>query len=110
MRRKEDLVPALAPTRTRGRCRSATVSDWTPKEEELLVQLVSQSNDWNEIASHFEGRTSKQCQIYWQKVANPLIVRGSWTLKEDQQVIDWVQKNGPSKWTVLADLMPGRNA
>lgn len=100
---------SLAPTRSRNRMRAQSAT-WSPEEDELLTHLVGQSDDWALIASHFPGRTSKQVLAHWRKVANPEIVRGSWTLPEDQTIIRWVELNGPTKWASLAETLPGRIA
>ncbi|KAK8887725.1 hypothetical protein M9Y10_038779 [Tritrichomonas musculus] len=100
---------ALAPTRSRNRMRSNSTK-WTPEEDELLAQLVHQNESWSVITSHFAGRTSKQVLAHWKKVADPEIVRGSWTCSEDQTIINWVSQNGATKWSSLADQLPGRIA
>ena len=100
---------ALAPTRSRNRMRSNSTK-WTPEEDELLAQLVHQSESWSVITSHFPGRTSKQVLAHWKKVADPEIVRGSWTCQEDQTIVNWVAQNGATKWSSLAEQLPGRIA
>lgn len=100
---------ALAPTRSRNRMRSNSTK-WTPDEDELLAQLVHQNESWSVITSHFPGRTNKQVLAHWKKVADPKIVRGSWTCSEDQKIISWVNQNGPTKWSSLAEQLPGRIA
>jgi hypothetical protein len=47
---------------------------------------------------------------HWKKVANPLIIRGSWTGDEDAAILRWVTDHGPHEWTTLAEGMPGRIA
>jgi hypothetical protein len=98
---------AFAPTRVRKRLVSAK---WTREEDAELARLVSASDDWGLISSHFPGRTSKQVLAHWRKVANPDIVRGSWKGSEDQVIIDWVTAHGPIKWAALATQLPGRIA
>ena len=98
---------ALAPTRSRNRMRSSSTK-WTAEEDELLAKLIAESQDWGHISSHFPGRTSKQVLAHWRKVANPEIVRGSWTCQEDQTIVQWVSVNGPTKWASLAENLPGR--
>jgi hypothetical protein len=66
--------------------------------------------DWSAIASHFPSRSTKQVLAHWRKVADPDIVRGSWTVTEDQTIIQWIETNGPAKWANLAELLPGRIA
>ena len=101
---------ALAPTRSRSRTRQSTSSTWSAAEDSLLSELVRQKVDWNIIGTRFPGRTSKQVLAHWKKVANPSIVRGSWTGDEDKMILTWVAANGPRKWSMLADMMPGRIA
>jgi hypothetical protein len=101
---------ALAPTRSRHRTHTINPSTWSAEDDTLLSQLVSQISDWDEIALQFPGRTSKQVFSHWKKVANPSIVRGSWTGEEDARILQWVAQNGPQKWATLAEHMPGRIA
>lgn len=101
---------ALAPTRARNRTPGATASNWTTKEDALLADMMNRQVDLETIASMFKNRTQKQILSHWKKVANPSIIRGSWTADEDRKIISWVSENGPHKWTVLAEKMPGRIA
>lgn len=98
---------ALAPTRSRNRMRPESTK-WTAEEDELLTRLVGESEEWSLIAAHFPGRTSKQVLAHWKKVANPNIVRGSWTYLEDQKIIEWVELKGATKWAGCAEKLPGR--
>jgi hypothetical protein len=68
------------------------------------------SENWREISSNFPGRGTKQVIAHWRKVADPEIVRGSWTVHEDLAIIGWVMTHGPKKWPALASQMPGRIA
>ena len=80
---------ALAPTRSRNRTRNANPTTWTAEDDDLLSQLVQKTDDWAEIALSFPGRTSKQVLAHWKKVANPSIVRGSWTGNEDKMIMNF---------------------
>lgn len=101
---------ALAPTRSRYRTPRATSSSWTSKEDALLIDMFNRKVDIETIALSFKNRTQKEILSHWKKVANPSIIRGSWTADEDRKIIAWVAENGPHKWTLLADKMPGRIA
>jgi len=101
---------ALAPTRSRSRTHNANPTKWSADEDELLSQLVAETENWMEIAQRFPGRTTKQVISHWKKVANPSIVRGSWTGDEDKLILQWVFQNGPQKWSNLAEHLPGRIA
>jgi hypothetical protein len=72
--------------------------------------MVSQNLDWSIIVESIPGRSPKQVLSHWKKVANPDIIRGSWTLQEDQVILHWVATRGPGQWTALAEQMPGRIA
>jgi hypothetical protein len=101
---------ALAPTRSRSRTHNANRAKWSAEEDELVSELVQRSDNWIEIAQHFPGRSTKQVLSHWKKVANPSIVRGSWTGEEDKLILQWVFQNGPQKWSGLAEHLPGRIA
>ena len=101
---------ALAPTRSRNRTPGATPQNWTADEDALLTDLIKRGVDWSTISTMFPGRSGKQVLSHWRKVANPSIVRGSWTADEDRKIISWVAQNGPHKWSVLETQMPGRIA
>ena len=101
----------LAPTRTRPNQKPKTFNDrWSPEEDQLLTTLVSGvvRPNWKQISPHFPNKTSHQVIDRWEKVINPNLVKGSWRREEDETIIDWVNKNGPSNWTKLAELLPGR--
>jgi len=97
-------------TRTRKRTKLKNTNQWSEEEDKLLAELVQNIADWGIICSHFPNKTSKQVISHWQKVANPEIVRGSWTSEEDTSIITWVNANGPNKWSLLAETLPGRIA
>ncbi|CAG9334473.1 unnamed protein product [Blepharisma stoltei] len=83
---------------------------WTPEEDEMLKELVSQfgAKNWKEIARFFENRTDVQCLHRWQKVLSPGLVKGQWTKEEDEIVIRLVKKYGPRYWSTIASNLPGR--
>lgn len=39
---------------------------------------------------------------------NPSLIKGPWTEEEDKMVLHLVEKNGPQKWTLIAENLPGR--
>jgi hypothetical protein len=100
----------LAPTRSRGRTPRVGKEMWTQGDDARLLGMVGDSPNWAAIAEHFPGRSTKQVMSHWEKVANPAIVRGSWTLQEDQMIQQWARARGPAQWALLAQQMPGRIA
>ena len=45
------------------------------------------SRNWKKIAECLEGRTDVQCLHRWQKVLNPDLVKGPWSIEEDALVL-----------------------
>ncbi|CAK9190822.1 unnamed protein product [Sphagnum troendelagicum] len=96
--------------RTGGPTRRSSKGGWTPQEDEVLrraVQLLKGKN-WKKIAEFFTDRTDVQCLHRWQKVLNPDLVKGAWTKFEDDRIIELVAKHGATKWSMIAQGLPGR--
>ncbi|KAI3913001.1 hypothetical protein MKX01_019124 [Papaver californicum] len=89
---------------------------WTPEElvlslkDEKLRKAVEsfKGKNWKKIASTLPHRTEVQCLHRWQKVLHPDLVKGPWTLEEDDKMMELVSKYGPSKWSLIAKELPGR--
>uniref|UniRef100_A0A452Y791 Uncharacterized protein n=1 Tax=Aegilops tauschii subsp. strangulata TaxID=200361 RepID=A0A452Y791_AEGTS len=60
------------------------------------------------FAECFPDRTDVQCLHRWQKVLNPELVKGPWSKEEDDVIIQMVKKYGPTKWSTIAQALPGR--
>ena len=84
---------------------------WTKEEDEQLRQAVSSMGDhqWRLIAKHVPGRSAVQCLHRWDKILRPGLVKGPWTASEDALLVDWIEKEGPTKWTQCAEMVPGRS-
>jgi len=46
----------------------------------------------------------------WQKVLQPGLKKGKWSEEEDKILINWVNKNGPNKWSKLSSVLKGRSS
>ena len=59
-----------------------------------------------------QGKLEVECIHRWQKVLNPNVTkpkkRRPWTVEEDDLVKTLVDQHGPSKWTFIAEHLPGR--
>merc|ERR1711991_228474 len=80
-------------------------------EDEQLrkaVEAIGPKN-WRRISSEFlQGKRSDvQCLHRWQKVLRPGLVKGPWTKAEDEVIIESIRR-GLTKWSEIADLIPGR--
>ena len=58
------------------------------------------------------GKTEVECIHRWEKHLNPDVPkpkkRRPWSKDEDAMVKSLVEKHGPSKWTFIAEHLPGR--
>jgi hypothetical protein len=72
------------------------------------VAAVGPQN-WKMIATDYLGeqRSDVQCLHRWQKVLQPGLVKGPWTKEEDQIIIDCIDA-GITKWSEIAERIPGR--
>lgn len=96
--------------RKTGSVKKQTKGHWTMEEDQMLQEAVIkyEAKNWKKIAEELNGRTDVQCLHRWQKVLNPNLIKGPWTPEEDKLVLLLVEKNGPQKWTSIADNLPGR--
>jgi len=66
------------------------------------------AKNWKVISALFPLRTDVQCLHRWQKVLKPGLVKGPWTLDEDDQVRSLVAQHGTKKWSLIAQNLEGR--
>lgn len=101
----------FAKTRVRQKNMVKSKNGWTDEEDLLLTKLAISSGqppNWNFIANYFPNKKMQQIIERWTKVIDPSLVKGSWTPKEDEIIIDFVRRYGTKQWTKLATLLPGR--
>jgi hypothetical protein len=67
-----------------------------------------QSKNWKIIATNFKDRTRIQCLHRWNKILKPGLTKGSWTIEEDKKLLEWVEREGPRKWTLCSKIIQGR--
>ncbi|CAK9259465.1 unnamed protein product [Sphagnum jensenii] len=108
----DDTSHQLPPVhgRTGGPTRRSSKGGWTPEEDEVLRRAVQwhKGKNWKKIAEFFTDRTDVQCLHRWQKVLNPDLVKGAWTKSEDDRILELVTKHGATKWSMIAQHLPGR--
>ena len=83
---------------------------WIPEEDQIIKEHVKENGPkkWSELATMLLGRTAKQCRERWIESLDPNIKKGSWTPEEDQIIKEHVKENGPTKWSEVATMLPGR--
>ncbi|KAK9127098.1 hypothetical protein Syun_015895 [Stephania yunnanensis] len=82
--------------RTTGPIRRAK-GGWTQEEDETLRNAVKafKGRCWKKIAEFFPDRSEVQCLHRWQKVLNPELIKGPWTQKEDDKIVELVSNMAP---------------
>ena len=86
---------------------------WTREEDDRLLKIVSGSKSpisWEEVATHFPGKTAEQVRDRWVRIVNPSLctIRRTWSQEEDEVIRAFVAANGPCSWSRLASMLPGR--
>lgn len=90
---------------------SSKGNKWSKEEDRLLLNLTEkyEEKNWDEIATHFEGKSPKQCLSRWKKIITQTeLIKGPWTYEEDRKLLKWIQLEGPKKWSICAETIPGR--
>jgi len=84
---------------------------WTEIEDKMLHEAIRihGPQNWKEIARHVPGKNHTQCSHRWQKVLHPGLIKGPWSVEEDNIILEQVRVHGTSNWTTVAAALPGRN-
>jgi hypothetical protein len=92
-----------------GKGKQITRRKFTPEEDELLRNVVTQygSSDWNIISQHFQSRSPRQCRDRWRNYVSPEVLTGRWSQVDEEMLLTKVREIGP-RWATIAQLFPGR--
>jgi hypothetical protein len=84
---------------------------WSSAEDSQLKQAVEAIGEgkWQQVAFSVPGRSPIQCLHRWTKRLKPGLVRGPWTVTEDDLLKNWVAKQGANSWSACSAQIPGRN-
>jgi len=84
---------------------------WSKSEDAALKKGVEAlgAKNWKRISVEFLGgaRSDVQCMHRWKKALKPGLVKGRWTDEEDDTIIGCI-KAGVTKWSEIAERIPGR--
>ncbi|XP_047907258.2 snRNA-activating protein complex subunit 4 isoform X2 [Anser cygnoides] len=83
---------------------------WTPEEDSMLLAAVKKygERDWYKIRTEVPGRSDAQCRDRYLKALHCDVKKGRWSLEEEEQLIDLVQKHGLGHWSKIASELPHR--
>lgn len=83
---------------------------WTPGEDSLLLETAQRytTKNWEEISKLFPGKSPKQCSSRFKKINIVDLIKGPWTYEEDRKLLQWIQREGPKRWSMCAETIVGR--
>ncbi|NXC08378.1 SNPC4 protein, partial [Orthonyx spaldingii] len=83
---------------------------WTPEEDAMLMAAVRKhgEKDWYKIRTEVPGRSDAQCRDRYLKALHWDVKKGKWSLEEEEQLIELVQKHGLGHWSKIASELPHR--
>ncbi|NXW44800.1 SNPC4 protein, partial [Nyctiprogne leucopyga] len=83
---------------------------WTPEEDAMLLAAVRKygERDWYKIRTEVPGRSDAQCRDRYLKALHCDVKKGKWSLEEEEQLIELVQKHGLGHWSKIASELPHR--
>jgi len=92
-------------------CEENKASKWTLAEDEKLKSLVNTygNKKWKIISENLPNRNPLQCLHRWTKILQPGLIKGPWTIQEDDKLYRWVETHGAKKWSLCAEIVYGRS-
>ncbi|NXL30459.1 SNPC4 protein, partial [Glaucidium brasilianum] len=83
---------------------------WKPEEDAMLLAAVKKygERDWYKIRTEVPGRSDAQCRDRYLKALHCDVKKGKWNLREEEQLIELVQKHGLGHWSKIASELPHR--
>ncbi|NWJ09252.1 SNPC4 protein, partial [Crypturellus undulatus] len=83
---------------------------WTPEEDAMLLTAVKKygARDWYKIRTEVPGRSDAQCRDRYLKALHYDVKKGKWSLEEEEQLIELVEKHGLGHWSKIASELPHR--
>ncbi|CAM9178663.1 unnamed protein product, partial [Hapterophycus canaliculatus] len=76
---------------------------WLAEEDERLKEAIKNVGDtnWRAVAQSVRTRNALQCQQRWNKALRPGLVKGAWSVEEDDKLVHLIEQ-GFSSWSALA--------
>ncbi|NXF43754.1 SNPC4 protein, partial [Oceanites oceanicus] len=83
---------------------------WKPEEDAMLLAAIKKygARDWYKIRTEVPGRSDAQCRDRYLKALHCDLKKGKWSLGEEEQLIELVQKHGLGHWSKIASELPHR--
>ncbi|XP_054440778.1 snRNA-activating protein complex subunit 4 [Pteronotus mesoamericanus] len=83
---------------------------WTPEEDAKLLQAVAKygEQDWFKIREEVPGRSDAQCRDRYLRKLHFSLKKGRWNSKEEEKLIELIEKYGVGHWAKIASELPHR--
>nr|KAF6434514.1 small nuclear RNA activating complex polypeptide 4 [Molossus molossus] len=83
---------------------------WTPEEDAKLLQAVAKygEQDWFKIREEVPGRSDAQCRDRYLRRLHCSLKKGRWNPKEEEKLIELIEKHGVGHWERIASELPHR--
>ncbi len=86
---------------------------WTANDDNDLRKAIMKHGShgsWDIISKELfdNERSGLQCKNRWEKILSPGLIKGPWTMEEDEIVKRCVIQDGITKWSIVAKYVPGR--
>jgi hypothetical protein len=73
----------------------------------MRILPADTQNRWNIVSQKIGGKTQSQCFQHWNRVLDPSINKGPWSVREEQQLQQLVEELGTS-WAHVASHIANR--
>ena len=73
---------------------------WAGEQDKILIEAVKlhTGKNWKSMAEIVGlGQSNLQCMHRWQKVLDPVLVKGPWSSEEDREIVKLVGQYGPKR-------------
>ncbi|XP_068409964.1 snRNA-activating protein complex subunit 4-like isoform X3 [Eschrichtius robustus] len=83
---------------------------WAPEEDAKLLQAVAKygEQDWFKIREEVPGRSDVQCRDRYLRRLHFSLKKGRWNSKEEEKLIELIEKYGVGHWAKIASELPHR--
>ncbi|XP_006900696.1 PREDICTED: snRNA-activating protein complex subunit 4 [Elephantulus edwardii] len=83
---------------------------WAPEEDAKLLQAVAKhgAHDWFKIREEVPGRSDAQCRDRYLRRLHFSLKKGRWNPKEEEKLIELIEKYGAGHWAKIAAELPHR--
>ncbi|XP_047381496.1 snRNA-activating protein complex subunit 4 isoform X2 [Sciurus carolinensis] len=84
---------------------------WAPEEDAKLLQAVAKygEQDWFKIREEVPGRSDAQCRDRYLRRLHFSLKKGRWNAKEEEQLMELIEKHGVGHWAKIAAELPHRS-